>query len=364
MKNLSSLCLLLSLLVLNTIQAQDTDRDPSQWLKELISDNGIAGVAAGIQIGDSISWNDAQGYSDLEKGLPFNIGTRTRIASIAKPMTALAIMQLVETGKLDLDTPIRKYIPEFIDMSTTPITTRHLLSHTSGIDGYKSGKEAESRNHFPNLTSAMKVFSDRKLKFEPGSDYLYSTYGYVVLGVIIERVSGDSYENYMQQNIWDRAGMINTGVESPTDKDLERSLLYHAKKNNAKLAKANDLSNRTPGGGFYSTLEDIIRFSQAILNHTLVGPETFNQMIQVSSDLSDGNLYGFGWFLYGLHPNEGEVIGHGGGQTGANTHLFINPASKIIAVVLANTSATGNSVTHFAVKLLHYANELVGPTKT
>ncbi|MEP0712659.1 MAG: serine hydrolase domain-containing protein, partial [Algoriphagus sp.] len=198
---------------------------------------------------------------------------------------------------------------------------------------------------------------ERPLLFEPGTKYFYTTYGYVILGRIIEEVSGKSYQEYMQKNIFDIAGMNNTGIEEINDDYTNKSCLYHNNGRKAKEGKQNDLSNRIPGGGFYSTLEDVMKFGNALLEGKYIKQETLDKMTQTEPVEYDGNKYGLGWFLYGPPPNENLVIGHSGGQTGCTSQLMIIPKSKTVIVVLSNTSGNYPDIATFAVNLIAYSEK-------
>ncbi|WP_175416227.1 serine hydrolase domain-containing protein [Aggregatimonas sangjinii] len=327
-------------------------------LNNLITENKVVGAVGGYAVNGVIVWQAAVGYADKKKQEKFELETRTRMASIAKPMTAVAIMQLVEQGVLDLDTPIQNYIADYPKQAKTQITTRHLLSHTSGLNGYKNGREAQNQTEYPNLEAAVAIFKERELLFEPGTRYSYTTYGYTVLGLIIEKVSGDSYEAYMQKNIWDKAGMTQTGVEKFSKQMERKSNLYH-KQHNGKIrvGKKNNLSNRVPGGGLYTTLGDMLKFGNAILENTLIKESTLATMREHHSLEKEANGYGFGWFLYNPKPNEGAIIGHSGEQTGASTQLVIVPSTKTIVVILSNTSGAFKDVTPATFKLMTLAKE-------
>lgn len=330
--------------------------EDQQLLASLIDENHV-GVTAAYSIQGDLKWSSSAGYRDRENELPFTDQTITRIASLAKPMTAIALMQLVEKGALDLDVPIQNYIPDFPKLSQEPITTRHLLSHTSGMSAYKSGKEAQTKVNYPTLVEAMSVFKDRELRSDPGTAFYYTTYGYVVLGVIIEKVSGLSYEEYMQKNVWSKAGMRNTGIEVYGKSDTNSSKLYHKNKRKAKLSTQNNLSNRIPAGGFYTTITDVMSFGNAVLDNKLITKESFDIMRAISFNRQDGNKYGLGWFLYGQAGEEHEAIGHGGAQTGCNAQLLINVPEQIVVVCLSNTSGTGNGVIMKTIELIQKAKE-------
>lgn len=326
-------------------------------LTDLVSKKGIVGITAGYSINGETKWENSAGYSCLDVKKPFSDSTLTRIASIAKPMTAVAIMQLVEQGLITLDASIYPYLPEFPSQDKAEITIRQLLSHTSGISQYNSEKEIENTINYPTLADAIKVFDKRPLLFSPGSKYFYTTYGYVLLGRIIETVSGLTYENYMQKNIWDKAEMSNTAIEK-IDKTYEgKSCLYHKNARKAKSAKQNDLSNRVPGGGIYSTLNDMIKFGNALLNEKLITARFLDSMMVTQFEQKEGNPYGLGWFFYAPKPFENGVIGHSGEQTGCASQLMIIPKSKTVVVVLANTSGTWKDVVTFSSQLIGISEE-------
>ncbi len=345
--------LILLLFAFNSI-AQEKNNSIQKQLDKIVTDKMVMGVAAAYSIDGKIMEQVAAGYANKKDGEKFKIDTKLRMGSIAKPMTALGVMQLVEQGKLDLDTPIQTYLPDYPKQTKTQITTRHLLSHTSGISGYKDGRESNTIKTYPTLYDALSLFKDRDLLFEPGTQYSYSTYGYTVLGAILEKVTGQTFEAYMQENIFAKAGMTNTGVEKFGEELENESKLYTRNngKGKAKPAKENNLSNRIPAGGFYTTAVDMLKFGDAVINNRFVKEETLKLMRQHHSLEKENNAYGFGWFLYNPKPYEGAIIGHPGAQTGCTSFLFIVPEKKAISIILANTSRAQSSVDTIANDLL------------
>lgn len=345
-----------ALLILYSTRAQTANESADLIVESLISEDIVVGLVAGYSINGDTKWQSALGYSDRENKTKMELTTITRPASIAKSMTAIAVMQLVEQGLIDLDTPIQTYIPDYPTQEKTQITTRHLLSHTSGITGYKNGKEAQTTKTYSTMAKAVDLFKNRKLLFEPGTRFSYSTYGYTVLGLLIEKVSGLTFEQYMQKNIWDKAGMDHTGVEKFGATIAGKSELYHRpKKGKLKKSTPNNLSNRIPGGGFYTTLEDMLLFGNAVLDHTFVSESTLDLMRQHHSLEKEANAYGFGWFLYNPKPNEGAIIGHSGEQSGSASQLFIIPSTKTVVIILANTALSWNDVFVATAKLMKIA---------
>ncbi|MEM9327323.1 MAG: serine hydrolase domain-containing protein, partial [Bacteroidota bacterium] len=327
--------------------------DLDSMLQRHIQDQDIIGAAAGYSMHGKTVWQGVRGLSDRENNRPFQKHTKVRIASIAKPMTAIAVMQLAEQKLLNIDAPIQTYLPNYPKQPNTPMTVRHLLSHTSGVAGYKSAKEAESQINYTSLSDAVDQFKNRPLLFEPGTSYSYTTYGYTLLGLIIEKVSGRTFEAYMQEKIWDVAKMTNTGIDKYGVDEGNSSQLYSRRKKGKTLrGKENNLSNRVPGGGFYTTVEDMLKFGNAVIDNLFIEGETL-QLMRKRHSLDASQRYGLGWFLYSQKPNEGKVIGHSGAQMGCSSQLLIFPEEGIVSIVLANTSRT--EVTGFAVDLLKIA---------
>lgn len=334
---MKNIILFIAILLVRSSVAQVTKAN--QLVEDLVHKYNMVGAAAAYSKDGIAIWKCSVGFADRSAKQPFEISTETRLASIAKPMTAIAIMQLWEQGLIDLDAPIQTYIPDYPKHSKTHITTRHLLSHTSGIGGYKNGREAETTTEYATLYDALSIFKDRDLLFEPGTKWSYTTYGYTVLGVIIEKISGMSFEAYLQKNIWDVADMNHTGVvEFGVKKPNQSSIYRRNNKGKVKEGKENNLSNRIPGGGVYSTVEDMLKFGHGVINNLFVKESTIDLMREHHSLEKEANGYGFGWFLYNPKPNEGAIIGHSGAQSGSSTQLLIIPELKVVTVVLTNTS--------------------------
>ncbi|QQR88354.1 MAG: beta-lactamase family protein [Flavobacteriales bacterium] len=327
-----------------------------QLVEDQRAENAFEGVAVGFSVVDDTTWDYGAGWADRSSRIAFAPDTRTRIASITKPMTAIAIMQLAEQGRLHLDSAVRVYVPEFPEKPEGRLTVRQLLQHSAGLDDYASNKERENRNHFTSLTEAMGIFMDRELISAPGAAFHYTTYGYVLLGVVVERVSGMSYEAYMQRHIWSPASMLDTGVEGRDTSGTKHAELYHTNgKGRVLSADHTDLSDRIPGGGVYSTAADMLRFGDALLRGTLLEPKTLAAMWIDPALKKDGNGYGMGWYLYGQNPKYGPVYGHNGAQTGASTFLMLLPEQKTSIIVLSNTSGAMQAVSAIAVGLFDHA---------
>lgn len=335
------------ILLLHTyfIISQNRTERSNALLDDLVTDGYVIGASGSYSVDGVVTWEAATGYADRSIRKKFTLDTQVRTASIAKTMTAVAVMQLVEQGLVDINLPIDTYIPEFIQKSETKITTKHLLSHTSGMAGYKNKNEIENQINYSSLLEAYNLFKNRKLNTKPGTTYAYSSYGYVVLGLLIEHVSGLSYETYMQHYIWDKADMKHTGIEKPELICLQSTTLYNrTPEGTLKKAVPNNLSNRIPGGGLYSTVNDLIKFGNALINNHFIQQETFKRMIDYHHLNNANSRYGLGFRLYGSFLNKADIVGHSGSQTGATTQLFVIPRLKTVIAIVANTSGSAKEV--------------------
>lgn len=307
-------------------------------LQQGITFGEVVGWTAGIYAEGDIRWEGGAGYRDREKRLPATPQMIHRTASIAKPMTAIAILQLVEQGKVDLDEPIQTYVPEFPEKAEGTITVRHLLTHTSGINAYKNRRDMVSFKEYGSHLQAMEKFKDRDLVGEPGKVYQYTTYGYVVLGAILEKVSGMEYAAYMKQYVWEPAGMLHTSPEKHKVEVQHKSQLYKLKNGKLKDDLPTNISVKVAGGGLQTTVGDLLRFGEAVIAHKLIKAETLHMMLQNPAirPQEAGNPYGMGWFLYDTDP-ENRLIGHSGAQAGTSTQLLIMPDQGIVVACLSNT---------------------------
>ena len=323
-------------------------------LQQAISFKEHVGITAGVYADNQILWTSGAGFSNSATQSPADKKMVHRTASISKPMTAVAIMQLMERGQLELDVPIQKYVPEFPIKPEGDITVRHILTHTSGIPHYKNMKDGFSFQYYADLNSAMDRFKDRKLVGTPGKVYQYSTYSYVVLGVIIEKVSGMPYEEYMKKNIWDPAGMRCTSVEKRGIEIPNKSKLYVINKKGAfEEDIQTDLSMKIPGGGIQSTAGDLLRFGETLLNNQLIKQETLEQML-VDPEIRKkeaGNPYGMGWFLY-ANDEKGRVIGHSGGQAGTSAQFMIAVDKGIVVSCMSNTRGDWGNIFRLSWQLI------------
>lgn len=289
----------------------------------------IPAVTVAVMTANRLAYSRAFGTADLENSVPATAETLIRTGSIAKPITAVATMTLVEAGKLELEAPVQSYCAAF-PPKQWPITTRELLSHTSGIRHYLPG-EPEYTHHYQWMADGFALFANDPLLFRPGTAYSYSTYGYTVVGCAIESASGARFQDYVEEHVLRPAGMTHTFVDNVLEIVPHRARGYQKIDGSVKNAVLMDSSYKIPGGGYVSTAEDLARFAQALLEGRLVKPATLAQM-WTATPVSGTNGYGLGFEL----PEGGRFVMHTGGQSGTSTELFIIPQTHFAVAVLAN----------------------------
>jgi CubicO group peptidase (beta-lactamase class C family) len=326
-------------------------------INSAIEKNEFLGISTGVYYENCGNWLSTAGFLNKRNQEIPNQFSKFRIASISKTMTAIAIFQLHERNILDLDIPIQNYLPEFPKKTKGDITIRQLLNHTSGISYYKSDFESVHFTHYPNSIKALDKFKNRELEFEPATSFLYSSYGYTILGAIIEKVTEKSYQNYMQENIWDKAKMNQTNIE-------DSNLVYENKSDNyIKLANTfyrspqNDLSHTYAGGGIQSTAEDMLKFGKAILNYQLISSKTTELMIQLNNPNNKEREYTNGWFNW-ITPKYGKVIEHNGKQVGCSSFFRIFFDEKVAVVALANNMNSREEVRNLSIGLSYLLLEM------
>jgi serine beta-lactamase-like protein LACTB len=300
---------------------------------------GIPGLSVAIVTDHRLRWSNGYGLADLENFVPATPATVYRLGSISKTITAVATMQLVEKGKLDLDAPVQKYVPSF-PAKPWPITTRQLLGHLSGIRHYQRD-EIDSTRHYARLLDGLAIFRNDPLLDEPGAKFHYTTYGYTLLGCVLESAAGMSYGEYVRDNIFQPAGMDTIRVDDVFAIIPHRAQGYQKMRSgelrNSGLA---DTSYKVPGGGLCSTVEDLAKFAIAVQRGRLVKPETLAQMFTAQKTRGGQSTgYGLGWGI-GERAGRKEVM-HGGGQQRISTFLYMLPEERCAVVLMTNLEDAG-----------------------
>lgn len=311
---------------------ENADRQAKQWIAR-----GIPGLALAVAIDGKIVYSEGLGYADLEERVPVWPTTKFRIGSVSKPFTAVALMQLVETGKVDLDAPVQKYVPSFPDKGAV-ITVRMVAGHLAGIRHYKEG-EFENQKHYANVLEGLKIFQDDPLVAPPGTKYSYSSYGYNLVSAVIESASGENFLAYMQGHVFTPLGLPHTAADQNTQIIEQRSRFYELPKDGTvENAPYVDNSYKWAGGGFLSTAEDLVRFGSALLQPGFLKAETLKTMFTSQKTKSGEETgYGIGWGVQKT-PTGKLIYEHSGGSVGGTSQLIIYPETHVVVALVNNLS--------------------------
>jgi CubicO group peptidase (beta-lactamase class C family) len=316
-------------------------------LTEIMTEHHIPGASLGIVMNGETVWTHGYGMADVEGNVTASDVTEYRLASISKPLSAVAAMSLVEQHKLDLDAPVQKYCPAFPQKQKT-ITVRELLSHTSGVRHYKDKDGdtphwAENTRHFESLNDALSIFANDPLEFDPGTKFGYSTYGYTVVGCAIEGASGEKFYDYLQQAVLAPAGMDHTVADNLQKIIPNRARGYDLLDGHLINAGLMDSSYKIPGGGLLSDVDDMTRFMAAMMRHKIVSEQT-TALMWTPVKTADGQSSGYG-LGFGAGDQHGwKTIAHSGGQKGTSTMMYMIPEKQFGVVILTNLEDQGDAL--------------------
>jgi len=291
---------------------------------------------------DQIVFSKAYGLANKDNKTPNAIDTKFNIGSMSKMFTAVAVAQLAERGKLSFTDSVGKLLPEYPNKDVAAkVTVHHLLTHTSGMGSYHNDAYFANLEKMRTVRDLLPLYVNEQLDFEPGASWQYSNSGYALLGLIIEKVSGQDYFDYVKEHIFKPAGMVNTDSYE-IDKSVSNLALGYtkmrftggtdpsgARRPNRRPAKG------SPAGGGYSTVEDMLKFSLALRGNKLLS-QKYTELVmkgQVATT-GPGGKYGYGFgdkMIDGKH-----IVGHNGGAPGIGANFDIFPESGYTAVVLTN----------------------------
>ncbi|HKO62412.1 MAG TPA: serine hydrolase domain-containing protein [Pyrinomonadaceae bacterium] len=306
-------------------------------LDDAVAADRFSGAALVAKDGKPV-FAQAYGFSDREKKTPNTLKTRFRIGSMNKMFTAVGILQLVESGKLDLKSPFGKYLTDYPNKDlASKVTIEQLLSHTGGTGDIFGPEFEKNRLELKTLQDYVKLYGNRGPAYEPGSKWAYSNYGFMLLGVLIEKVSGKSYYDYVRDHIYKPAGMTATASEPEDQMVADRSMGYTRFMGGGGLrANTDTLPYRgSSAGGGYSTVEDLLKFANALQKHKLLNAQHTEMLTTGKVDTPMGSKYAYGFMDQMI--NGTRCFGHGGGAPGMNGELKICPAPGYVIAVLANT---------------------------
>jgi len=339
------LCVLFFCAVSTQCQTKDSPHSDTldEYIKREMAARNVPGLAFAVIEKGRVVREGAYGLANVETGAAVGIDSVFELASVTKPITAVAVMMLVEQKKLALDDPVDKYLPQ-VPAAWHEITIRGLLSHTSGLREYGLVKcdgsellDISTKQQFEDLVKS-------ELLFAPGTGTQYSDSGYFILGMIIESVSGQSYRDFLQQRVFEPLGMQHTSVLDQSAIIPNRVSPYTLRKGQLKNARRAWQHELPSWYGIWSTAEDMVKFDAGLSAGALVKLETLERM-WVPATLKDGknssidqNPYGFGWFI--LSASGHRIVGHPG-WTGT---LYVKyPDDHISLILLTNLDAGSGS---------------------
>ncbi len=299
-----------------------------QHVAEMKGPDAFSGAVL-IAHNGKIVLDHAWGIADEADHTANTVDTQFCLGSMNKMFTAVAILQLVGQGKLALDKPIATYWRDYPNHDlASRVTIRELLSHTGGTGDIFTPEYEAHREETRTLADYVKLFGNRPVAFEPGTRSEYSNYGFILLGRLIELVSGESYQNYVQQHIYHPAGMTHTDSRPRADHVPTRAIGYTRDKTGLVPNTDGMPWSGTSAGGGYSTVRDLLLFAQALQSGKLLAPELLHEATQPGPMHPN---YGMGFYAL---PNG--AYGHGGGAPGINGELHILPHNGYVFVALAN----------------------------
>ncbi|MGB7054918.1 MAG: serine hydrolase, partial [bacterium] len=340
--------------IAHAISEKEVVEKTTAFLEELNSRDGFSGAVLIAKDGVPIL-KKAYGYANRSFNVPNQIDTKFNLGSMNKMFTATAIMQLVEQGKISLDGKIADYVSDYPNKDvSTKVTIQQLLTHTSGLGNYWTEEYMRSsKDLFREVEDYLPLFVSDPLLFEPGSQFSYSNAGYMVLGLIIERVTGENYFDYVREHVYKPSGMLNTDAYE-TDYVVPNLAVGYTR----LRARPDELKNNLflhvvkggPAGGGYSTVEDLLSFGNALMDNKLLSPENTELMTtgKVRTDRHIMYCYGFRDRVENGH----HIVGHTGGFPGIDGYLGIFKDLGYTIAALSNFDNGNSEVALFIEEML------------
>jgi CubicO group peptidase (beta-lactamase class C family) len=326
----------------NTVQTSDQTK--SEKIEQLVSTYAEYGIFNGsvlISHKGKIIFKKGYGMANLVWDIPNKTDTKFRLASVTKQFTAMLIMQLVAENKLALDSTISTYLQTYPEANSDKITIHQLLTHTSGIPNYTSFSNYGGLMRNPmSPTELIEVFADSTLQFTPGERFSYSNSGYVLLGAIIEKITGRTYGEVLQEKIFTPLKMTNSGFKSNDDILKNRASGYYKRGDGFVNSNYIDMSVGYAAGGIYSTVEDLYIWDQALYTEKLL-PSELMKLIFTEHIPAWGQHYGYGWNVgknrIGRTEETIQTIHHDGVINGFSSIIYRFPEDQSSILLLNNT---------------------------
>ena len=332
---------------------QDFSNDLLAALRGSREKAGVPSMSAAIAFDGSLQWAAATGFANIENNEYATVRSRYRTGSVAKPLTAVALLRLVDAGKIELDKPISNYLTG-LPVALQPLTANQLGSHRAGVRHYSripqwwmGWHENYSTHEYPNVADGLAMFVDDDLRFEPGAGFQYSTFGYSLLARAMEGASGKSFTALLDESVFRPSGMMDTAVDTAMPM-TGRVAFYEAGNGRYTPSYPINSSYKIAGGGLVSTPSDLVRVGTALLGDDFVSAKA-KKSLWTPLALANGSMnpenYAIGWridtslrVLSEKLPTQ--ILHHGGTQQGAAAFLMLLPEHGISIAVMSN-SGTG-----------------------
>ena len=336
------------------------EKELLRGVRERLDQDTAAGRFSGVVLlahGGKPILEAAYGLADRDRHIANTLDTRFRLGSMNKMFTATAVLQLVQAGKVKLEAPLATYLPDYPNKElASKVTIHHLLTHTGGTGDIFGPEYNAHRLELRTLADYVTLYGNRALAFDPGSKWEYSNYGFILLGRVVERVSGMTYYDYVAKHIFAPAGMTSSGSEPEDSVVKNRSIGYTAMGGTGLRPNTETLPWRgTSAGGGYSTVGDLLRFADALRAHRLLDAR-HTEMLTTGKVQTPG----MGKYAYGFGDNTTNglrCVGHNGGAPGMNGDLEICDDGYVV-VALANVDPpAAGRITDYIVSRLPLASD-------
>lgn len=333
----------------------DAARGAMRAIAEHREEHGFPGITASVAIDGEIVWTGASGWADIETMTPVSPRTVMRIGSTSKAITATALARLLDMGRVDLDDPLSTYWDSYPNPAWGSLTLRQLSSHTAGFPEYEGNRDLFGAfmtlcgcRHYSSVWESLEIFDDTNLLYEPGSDFLYSSFDVTLVGAVLSRVEGEPYLGILDRTVFGPLGLTSAGGDHDGRTRPGLATFYEIDGRRARAWRPFDLSQRWPGGGLVATSEELARIGNAWMEPEFICPETRESM-WTPQVLSDGEVneqsYAIGWRYYpdAAHPGDSTKVlpyaHHGGVSKGAMSWLVVYPDYSLSIAVNINTRA-------------------------
>jgi len=323
-------------------------------LQQLVNEQKIPGLAITVLKGGQMLLQNGYGFANIETKQPINpTNSIFRIASVSKPIAATALAHMVADKLIDLDSSFYSYVP-YYPKKRWDFSIRQLASHTAGIRAYRGTEYGLNKPY--SIKESIAIFKDDDLVFEPGTDYLYTSYDWVLISLAMQEASGISFEEYVEEKVLQPLGMTRTfaplshvepdaGLNNKnslhTSKqqslDLIKEISAFYSKNKLGIRKAIPVNNyfKLAGGGYLSTATDIAKFGQAYLDKNILNDEVIAPFITAQTINTSSTYYGLGWQV--SEDKKGRrFYGHVGNGVGGYSNFFVYPDEELVLVILTN----------------------------